>query len=114
MVLTAVTVVVSIKVVGVVLVSAMLVIPAAAAAQLSARWQWMLIFAAVMGVGSILMGLSVSFASDVATGPAAVLAATGFFAVATLVGRLVQRRTNASTESVYLMAADGLPRVVEG
>ncbi|NUQ01653.1 MAG: metal ABC transporter permease, partial [Armatimonadetes bacterium] len=73
LVLTAVTVVISMKVVGTVLVSAMLVIPTATAAQLTSRWQWLLLGSVLVAVSSILAGLLISFTNNVATGPAAVL-----------------------------------------
>lgn len=91
LVLTAVTVVVSIKVVGTVLVSAMLVIPAAAATQVTRRWQPMLLVSGLVSAGSLLVGLLVSFTApkglNVPVGAAAVLVSAAAFALATLVGR---------------------------
>lgn len=96
LVVTAVTVVVAIKVVGTVLVAAMLVIPAATATQLTQRWQWMLFLSMLFGVASLMAGLVISFLStvDVATGPAAVLTATAFFAASTFIGRLTLGRVD--------------------
>ena len=91
LVLTAVTVVVAIKVVGTVLVSAMLVIPAAAATQVTRRWQPMLLVAGAVSAGSLLAGLLVSFTApkglNVPVGAAAVLISAAVFGLATLFGR---------------------------
>jgi len=91
LVLTSVTVVVAMKVVGTVLVSAMLVIPTAAAGQLTNHWQRMLLGSIVVAVLSIVAGLMLSFSSNnVATGPAAVLVATALFGLTSLIARLVR------------------------
>lgn len=86
LVLTAVTVVVAIKVVGTVLVSAMLVIPSAAATQLTRRWQTMLAISLAVAMTALGGGLLLSFASpaglQVPAGPAAVLVAALLFALA--------------------------------
>ncbi len=99
LVVTAVTVVVSIKVVGTVLVSALLVIPAATMAQVTGRWQWMLGGSALIGVASLLTGFVISFSStkDVATAPAAVLVATALFGLASVGARVVETRRQAAT-----------------
>ena len=83
LVLTAVTVVVAMKVVGTVLVSAMLVIPTATAGQLTSRWRAMLIGGLGVAVTSIVGGLILSSSvANVATGPAAVLVAAALFGLA--------------------------------
>lgn len=99
LVIVAVTVVVSIKVVGVNLVSAMLVIPAAAATQLTCRWQGVLAGAALIGLASMFAGLGVSYAAparyNLGTGPAAILVAAAVFALSTAYARLAARRSRA-------------------
>ncbi len=77
-------VVMSIKVVGIVLVSALLVTPAAAASQLSRSFGRILIIAAVIGWGCTLGGLALSFWWDTASGATIVLLLTCVFALATL------------------------------
>ncbi len=80
--LIAVTVVLAIKVVGIVLVSALLVIPAAAAWQLAHRFYTMMALAVVFGVVSTTGGLVLSYMLNTASGATIVLVATGlFFAV---------------------------------
>jgi manganese/iron transport system permease protein len=80
--LLALTVVTCIQVVGVILTSALLVTPAAAAALLTTRLPRMMLLAALMAVGSALVGLYASFYADVASGAAIVLACTACFGAA--------------------------------
>ena len=84
LVLIALTVVVSLQAVGVALMVAMLVTPAATAYLLTRRlWQMMIIGAAI-GAASAVAGLYLSFYVNVASGAAVVLVATGFFVLAFL------------------------------
>lgn len=96
LVLCAVTVVVSIKVVGTVLVSAMLVIPAATAALWTGRWQRLLAGSAVIGLAAMGAGWTVSFSTNVAMGPAVVLVAAGIFAVSAVASKALSRRRTAA------------------
>jgi ABC-type Mn2+/Zn2+ transport system permease subunit len=75
----ALTVVVSIKLVGIILVSALLVIPGAAGAQLSRNYRGAIIAAVVIGVVSVILGLYLSFWYDVASGATIVLVLFGLF-----------------------------------
>jgi ABC-type Mn2+/Zn2+ transport system permease subunit len=77
--LVALTVVVSIKVVGIVLVSALIVTPAAAAYQLSEDFRRMMALAVVIGVASAVGGLLLSYWLDTASGATIVLLATLIF-----------------------------------
>ncbi len=87
MVLLAFAIVSSLQAVGVVLVAAMLVIPAAAAYLLTDRFGWMLILAAAFGVATGAMGSFLSFVGrNLPTGPLMVLAATAVFIAALLFG----------------------------
>lgn len=79
LVLTAVTVVVALQVVGIALVVAMLVTPAAAASLLTRRMPSMMLVAAAIGTVSGVAGLYVSFYLNIASGPAVVLVATLLF-----------------------------------
>jgi manganese/iron transport system permease protein len=80
LVLLAVVIVVSIQAVGVALVLAMLVTPAACARLLTRRLPSMMALGAVIGALSALMGLYISFYANVASGPAVVLVETAIFA----------------------------------
>lgn len=92
LVICAVTVVVAIKVVGVILVSALLVIPAAAAGRLTYRWQGVLAGSFVVAAVSLVGGLAASFAApgdlNVPAGAAAVLIAATVFGLCAAVGRV--------------------------
>ena len=79
MVLLALTVVVSLQTVGVGLVTAMLVTPAAAAYLLTRRLSTMMLIAATIGALSSVVGLYASYYLNVASGAAIVLVATGAF-----------------------------------
>jgi len=82
--LIAVTVVVSIKVVGIILVSALIVTPAAAAYQLTEDFRRMMALSVVFGVGSTVGGLLLSYWLNTASGATIVLLATLAFFVAAM------------------------------
>lgn len=75
----AIVVAIAIKIVGVLLIAAMLVIPPAAARPLSSTPERMAIGAAIIGSLSAIGGLMVSFQYDTPTGPSMVCAATAIF-----------------------------------
>jgi ABC-type Mn2+/Zn2+ transport system permease subunit len=79
LVLIAVTIVVSLQVVGIALMLAMLVTPAAAASFLTRRLPSMMLVSALIGVLSGIIGIYASFYLNIATGPAVVLAASVIF-----------------------------------
>ncbi|MFV1859264.1 MAG: metal ABC transporter permease [Anaerolineales bacterium] len=81
LVLLAVVIVISLSAVGVVLILAMLITPAASAYLLTRRLPSMMLVAAVIGVASGVAGLYLSFHLGVASGPMIVLAATTIFGV---------------------------------
>jgi manganese/iron transport system permease protein len=80
--LIAISAVVALKAVGIVLVVAMLVTPAATAALLVRRLHLIMIGGALIGLASSVVGLYVSYYASVASGAAIVLVATFFFMVA--------------------------------
>jgi ABC-type Mn2+/Zn2+ transport system permease subunit len=81
-VLLAAVVVASIKIVGIVLVNALLVIPAATAKLLARSLKQMFLLAPIIGVGCVLAGLLLSYALDLPSGPSiAVVAGLLFLAV---------------------------------
>ncbi|MEI4195330.1 iron chelate uptake ABC transporter family permease subunit [Roseovarius sp. E0-M6] len=77
----ALVVAVSIKVVGVLLIAAMLIIPPAAARPFAATPERMAVAAGLIGALSALGGLALSFRFDTPTGPTIVCAAAAFFVV---------------------------------
>ncbi len=103
LVLLAMTIVASLKAVGIILVVAMLIAPGAIAFLLTERFERMLVIAAAVAIGSSVVGTLVSFHIDGATGPCIVLIQAGVFVGAFLLapkGGLL-RRVRASP------AADG-------
>ena len=84
--LVALTIVVSLQAVGIILVVAMLITPAATAQMLTARFTRLMIIAALVGITSAVLGLYISYWLDVASGATIVLVQTGLFLVALVVG----------------------------
>ncbi len=81
LVLIAVTIVVALQTVGIALVLAMLVTPAATAQLLTRRLPTMMATAALFGAVANVSGLYLSYYVNIASGPAMVLMATAFFLV---------------------------------
>jgi ABC-type Mn2+/Zn2+ transport system permease subunit len=79
LILIAVTIVISLQTVGVALMLAMLVTPAAAAQLLTRRLHMMMIVAALIGAFANMTGLYLSYYVNIASGPAMVLVATALF-----------------------------------
>ena len=84
LILIAVTVVVALQTVGIALTVAMLVTPAAAAHMLTRRLPAMMALAALIGAGSGMLGLYLSFYANIASGAAIVLTCTLIFALVLL------------------------------
>jgi ABC-type Mn2+/Zn2+ transport system permease subunit len=82
--LLAVAVVVSIKAVGIILVEALLIIPAATAYQLTSRYGMMFVLSWLAGCVACVVGLVVSYYLAVPSGAAIVVVATLLFGVAVL------------------------------
>jgi ABC-type Mn2+/Zn2+ transport system permease subunit len=80
--LLALTVVVGIQAVGVVLVSGMLVTPAAAASLLTTRLLRMMVLAVLFAFAAVIVGLYASYFFNLSSGGAIVLSSTGIFALA--------------------------------
>jgi zinc transport system permease protein len=80
----ALTIVVSVKVVGVVLASALLVIPAATGYELSKNYRGMLLISLLTGVVSAIGGLWLSFQYNLASGATIVLVSAVIFFLALL------------------------------
>ncbi|WP_317057352.1 iron chelate uptake ABC transporter family permease subunit [Roseovarius rhodophyticola] len=83
----AVTVAVAIKVVGVLLIAAMLIIPAAAARGFARTPEVMAATAALIGAISAIAGLRAAYLFDTPAGPSIVCVAAVIFAVVSVVGR---------------------------
>jgi len=80
--LVGVTTVASLKAVGIVLVLALLVTPAATAALVARRLPGIMAFSVLTGLISTVAGLYLSFHADLPTGPSIVVVASGLFLAA--------------------------------
>jgi zinc transport system permease protein len=99
----AVTVVVGMRVVGVLLVAALIVVPVAGALPLARSFRACLATAVALGVASIWSGLAASFYLDLAPGATIVLAALALFALAHvggLVGQALARRSSGPPQAL--------------
>ncbi|MEE6282136.1 metal ABC transporter permease [Georgenia sunbinii] len=94
--LLVVAIVIGIQTVGVVLMAAMLITPAAAARQWTQRLATMMVLAAGLGAVAGVSGALVSAtATDLPTGPVIVLIATAIFLVSAAAGTHRRRRTGS-------------------
>jgi zinc transport system permease protein len=96
-VLAAVTVVVGMRVVGLLLVSAIMVVPVAAAQQVTRSFRTTGVLAVVLGLLASVAGLATSFYVEVPPGPAIVVLALALFAILALVAVPVHRRRRRVT-----------------
>ena len=80
--LIALTIAVSMKIVGVLLITSLLIIPPAAARKFAESPEKMAFFASLIGASSILFGLFAAFYFDTPAGPTIVVIATLFFLLA--------------------------------
>ena len=84
MVLVAAVIAVSMKLVGVLLITALLIIPAATARRFSVSPEQMAVIAALVGAGSVWLGLRGSLEWDTPAGPSIVVAALACFVLSVL------------------------------
>ena len=97
-VLVAVSVVAAMRIVGILLIAAMMVLPVASGQLLARSFRGTLWWSVAIGVGSVIIGLSASRFWDLAPGGIIVLIAGGCFAVLALVrrGAMVHLRAGGS------------------
>ena len=98
--LLAVTIVVALQVVGVALMLAVLVTPAAAASFLTRRLPTMMAISALIGAFSAVAGVYLSYHLNIAAGPAVVLVATLLFLLALLLAGARERRVRSAGAAV--------------
>ncbi len=91
--LVALTVVVSLKTVGAILVFAMILIPASTAYQLTHSLSTLTLYSAFIGITTSVLGVLISAIWDIPSGPAIVLLATALFFTAILFSPKRVRRT---------------------
>jgi zinc transport system permease protein len=92
LVLVAVTVVLLIQVVGLILVLALLTLPAAIAGHYVHSMGMMMLLATLLGSAFSLFGLALSYGPDLPAGPTIILVAGGVYMVSALSTRAIARR----------------------
>ncbi|RDE10096.1 metal ABC transporter permease [Pelagibacterium lacus] len=85
MVLLAGLIAIAMKILGVLLITAMLIIPATAARRLATTPERMALYAALGGIAAVLLGLWGSLHFDTPSGPSIVVAALGVFAITSII-----------------------------
>ncbi len=84
MILLALLIAIAMKIVGILLITALLIIPAATARRFALSPEQMAIYAAFIGVCSVIAGLFGSLNYDTPSGPSIVVASVIFFAISML------------------------------
>ena len=92
----AVTIIASLRVVGIALMLAMLIVPAASAQILTRRLHHMMLVSAALGALGGVVGLLLSYHLDIATGPSIVLTMTAAFALIFATSRILMRVRTAA------------------
>jgi zinc transport system permease protein len=95
--LIAIVIVVAVKLVGIVMIAAFLVIPPAAARMLARTFGGMLLITLILSVFSAIAGLRAAHAYELPPGATIILAQAGVFVVAMLAGRLLLRGSARAT-----------------
>jgi zinc transport system permease protein len=114
----ALTVVIAMRVVGVLMVSALMIVPVAAAQQLTKSFRVTMLLAVVIGLLSSVGGLTTSFYAELSPGATIVVLALAVFCVSVAVGgamrRLSGRRPPATHQPVGDGVADTMPQTDRG
>ncbi|WP_420960853.1 zinc ABC transporter permease subunit ZnuB [Brucella sp. IR073] len=84
MLLMALVIAIAMKIVGILLITALLIIPAATARRFSSTPEQMAVFASLLGAGAVIAGLFGSLHFDTPSGPSIVVAALGVFILSLL------------------------------
>jgi zinc transport system permease protein len=87
--LTALSVVLAMKLVGIMLISSMLIVPAASALQLARGFKVCIVLAAVQGCSSVIIGIIISIMSNLPASATIVMVNLLLFAVAFLTRRII-------------------------
>lgn len=92
--LTALSVVLAMKLVGIMLISSMLIVPAASALQLARGFRVCILLAAVQGCSSVLIGIIFSIKTNLPASAAIVVVNLLLFAVSFLIRQLIHPKSN--------------------
>ncbi len=105
-VMAALTVVIGMRTVGLLLVSAIMIVPIAAAQQLTRAFRTTAVVGVVVGELAALLGLVVSFELDVPPGPSIVFLALGLFAVCAAIAVPLRHRHARSASTTRALAGE--------
>jgi zinc transport system permease protein len=105
-ILTGLTVVVAMRLVGVLLVSSLIVIPASAMIQLKMPFKQTVLSACGVAVLSVIAGLQLSFMYNLAPGGSIVLVTIGFFVLAAIVARVFPKTPKKPTAGSWQHQCD--------
>ena len=94
MVLIALTVAIAMKIVGILLVTALLIIPPAAARRFATSPEGMALATVVIGAAAVVAGIAISFTWDTPSGPSIVLASSLIFALSLGLGLVADAATS--------------------
>jgi len=86
MLLMALVIAIAMKIVGIMLITSLLIIPAATARRFSASPEWMAVFASLLGAFAVIVGLFGSLHYDTPSGPSIVVASLLLFILSLLPG----------------------------
>ncbi|OGU18296.1 MAG: ABC transporter [Geobacteraceae bacterium GWC2_53_11] len=86
--LTALSVVLAMKLVGIMLISSLLIVPAAAALQLARGFKVCIVLAALQGCSSVIIGIIISIMSNLPASASIVMVNLLFFAAACVIRRI--------------------------
>ncbi|AUI85646.1 hypothetical protein BS333_04245 [Vibrio azureus] len=89
MLMVGIVIAVGMKFVGALIMTSLLIIPAASARKVSSSPEQMALIASIIGSISVLMGLSLSWNFDTPAGPSVVISATSLF----MLSQFIRRRT---------------------
>jgi len=103
--LIALTVVLLIRIVGIILIIALLTIPAATARRFTSNLKKMMILAVILGIGFTFGGLWLSYAVDLPSGATIILVSGGVFLVSLGFLRLRGRRKETKQDSVAYISS---------
>lgn len=89
--LTALTVVLAMKMVGIMLISSLLILPAVSSMQVARGFKMTVVLSAVLGLFSVISGICISFLADIPTGAVIVIINFIFFVFLFIYKRLANR-----------------------
>jgi zinc transport system permease protein len=87
MLITAMVIAIAMKIVGILLITALLIIPAATASKLSETPEQMAVLASSIATLSVALGLAMTWYLDTPAGPSVVISASCLFGISQVVGQ---------------------------